>query len=603
MSVETLIEPKTKISHEATYRFSCGCELPILGHGPTPDGTPLLDYDRNSVPEDCPAVWKMLAEGKTTGIFQLESSLGRQWCQKLKPESLDHLGALGALLRPGPLKAKNKDGVSLTEQYCLRKNGVEEVKSFHPVVDEILAPTYNVLCYQEQSLLLGSQIAGLDPVQCDKLRKGIGKKDVELLNELKILFLEGCEREKVVNKDEAEEVWSWIQATGRYQFNASHSISYGVTGYDTAWEKAHFPLLFYTGWLRFCKSQGDTVPFLMEAKMAGIEIACPSLLDRRKEFFPTGDRVIHFGLTNVREVGEAQVEKLLALIKEGEELLKTPLEEWTPWELFIVLANRFSNAVLRYLIQAGALDFLGLPRTRLRKEWEILHELTNSQLEWLLALEWIERGWVTPNEVVFPEGREGLTERQIKNRERDAGWLLNSARSFDGVVDALKSCAKMRSTGGICSRTKDIRKLQDYARLLENPPRPLQDSPHWVSWTEAHLLGISITYHKTDACDTSDVNTTCLEFANGADGYMVFGVEIDSVRVSKVKNENSKNFGKEMAFLTVSDASGQLRDVVCFANVYAEINDVLREGSCVVLHGERDERNSKQLLVQNAWRI
>lgn len=132
---------------------------------------PLLRIDQRKIPTNCPAVWAMLATGLTKGIFQLESSLGRTWTKKLKPTSVEHLCALGAILRPGTLKVKDEQGMSATEHYCRRKNQEEAVPSVHPVIDVILEKTYGLMIYQENAMRIAREVAGFTPQEADALRK------------------------------------------------------------------------------------------------------------------------------------------------------------------------------------------------------------------------------------------------------------------------------------------------------------------------------------------------------------------------------------------------------------------------------------------------
>lgn len=191
----------------------------MLQESNDPDVMPLLDFDIEKVPEDCPATWALLGKGATKGVFQLESSLGRTWTKKLKPENGEHIGALGSILRPGSLRAVDEEGVSMTEHYCRRKNGEEEIKSIHPVVDAILSSTYNVLIYQEQAMFLAVAIAGFNEVDADQLRKSIGKKLPEEMAKCKKMFLEGAERTKVVSEELAKQIFEWIEKSQRYSFN------------------------------------------------------------------------------------------------------------------------------------------------------------------------------------------------------------------------------------------------------------------------------------------------------------------------------------------------------------------------------------------------
>lgn len=179
---------------------------------------PLLDVDVGHLP-DCPRAWDMMSAGVTKGVFQLESRLGATWSKRLRPRNFEHLSALGALLRPGCLMAKDEQGVSMTEHYCRRVNREEPASSFHPALDEILSPTEQIMIYQEQAMQIGAKIAGFDLKNVDRLRKAIGKKDQKEMSEVRKLFLEGASQQKVVPDTLAAEIWGWIEKSGRYSFN------------------------------------------------------------------------------------------------------------------------------------------------------------------------------------------------------------------------------------------------------------------------------------------------------------------------------------------------------------------------------------------------
>src|SRR5579885_2806397 len=231
------------------YQFECGCSFPILeerGEG----RMPLLDFSWDKAREDCPAVWALLSRGETRGVFQLESGLGKSWTKKLRPENVEHLGALVALLRPGCLDARDENGVSMTEHYVLRRHGEEPVESLHPVLDRLLAKTYNVICYQEESMSIGREVAGFDLATVERLRKNISKKNQQEIAALRDLFLEGARQANIVPFETAQKVWSWMEKSGRYAFCMAHAILYGTRGFKTAYLKAHFPLAFFSSWLK-----------------------------------------------------------------------------------------------------------------------------------------------------------------------------------------------------------------------------------------------------------------------------------------------------------------------------------------------------------------
>lgn len=164
-------------------------------------------------------VWDLIGSGKTKGCFQIESYLGKSWCQKLKPRNIDELADLISLIRPGSLKAFVK-GKSMTQHYADRKNGVDEIPSVHSLVDELLKETYGVIVYQEQAMKIAEKMAGFNLRQADDLRKAIGKKKADLMKEVRVAFEEGCTKNGI-SKEKTAEVFDVIEKSSRYSFNKS----------------------------------------------------------------------------------------------------------------------------------------------------------------------------------------------------------------------------------------------------------------------------------------------------------------------------------------------------------------------------------------------
>ena len=214
-------------------------------------------FDVNNIDYDDAPTWNLICEGRTKGVFQLESSLGKSWAKRVRPKNLEELAALTALLRPGCLKAI-VDGKSMTQHYVDRKSGEEEVTYIHESLEPILERTQGVLVYQEQSMKIAQKIAGFDLQQADDLRKAIGKKKADLMAKIKREFIEGAENENVVSREAAEEIFSWIEKSSRYAFNKSHAVSYAICGYWSAYCKCHFPLDFYCSYLYHADGKQDS---------------------------------------------------------------------------------------------------------------------------------------------------------------------------------------------------------------------------------------------------------------------------------------------------------------------------------------------------------
>lgn len=173
--------------------------------------------DITTVPENDIDVWKMIGEGRVKGCFQIESHLGKTWCQKLKPENMTELAALISIIRPGTLKAI-VDGKSMTQHFVDRKHGKEEIPSLHSLIDDMLKETYGVIVYQEQAMEISVKMAGFNLKEADDLRKAIGKKKADLMKEVRVKFIDGCKKNSI-DEDKSIEIFDMIEKSARYSFN------------------------------------------------------------------------------------------------------------------------------------------------------------------------------------------------------------------------------------------------------------------------------------------------------------------------------------------------------------------------------------------------
>lgn len=190
-----------------------------------------IPYSFKDVPLDDPKVWDLICSGDTTGIFQLESQLGKDWSKKVKPRSIEELAALTAILRPACLES------GTAEQYV--KSKIEGIRPElpHESLYEILKDTYYSFLFQEQSIRIGRELAGMSEADADKyIRKGIGKKRQDIIAECRKVFLDGCKKVGILNEEQAEQVFVWIQSSSRYQFNkclTEDANVYTTTGHKT----------------------------------------------------------------------------------------------------------------------------------------------------------------------------------------------------------------------------------------------------------------------------------------------------------------------------------------------------------------------------------
>jgi DNA polymerase III subunit alpha len=314
-------------------------------------GEPDLDIDL--VRKDDADVYKMIARGDTTGVFQLESSGFREILKKLKPDCLEDIVAAVALYRPGPLEG------GMVDDFIDRKHGRKKVEYPHPWLEQVLADTYGVIVYQEQVMQIAQVLGGYSLGGADLLRRAMGKKKPEEMAKQKEKFLEGAKQLEVDLKV-ADQVFELMAFFAGYGFNRSHSAAYGWITYQTAYLKHHYPHEFMAG-LMSCDADNidNIVKFIAEARSMGLTVERPDINESAHDFTVTpkdtaqGGKIVRFGLGAVKGVGGNAVEAIIeARASDG------------PFTSIFELCRRVdtqkcNRRVLEQLIKSGALD--GLP--------------------------------------------------------------------------------------------------------------------------------------------------------------------------------------------------------------------------------------------------
>ena len=301
------------------------------------------------IPLNDPAVFAMLQEGETTGVFQFESSGMRRYMKELKPTELEDLIALVSLYRPGPME--------LIPSYIKRKHGREKITYLHPKLEPILQKTYGIGIYQEQMMQIARDLAGYTLSEADTLRKAIGKKIKVLLDQQGQKLIDGMLKNGI-DLQFAKQIWELFPPFARYGFNRSHGACYALIGYQTAYLKAHFPVEFMTGLLNADSKDIDRLSYLAaEAKKTGIEILPPDVNRSWFNFTPEGKH-IRFGLAAIKNVGENIVRAIIE--NRGQ---KGPFAKFLEL-LYRIDHKDLNKKSLESLIKCGALDSLGLERQR-----------------------------------------------------------------------------------------------------------------------------------------------------------------------------------------------------------------------------------------------
>jgi DNA polymerase III subunit alpha len=307
-----------------------------------------LDIDR--IPLDDEKTLQLCQEGKTTGVFQLESDGMKDLLRSLKPEGFEDLIALVALYRPGPM--------DWIPDYIDGKHGRKKPKYLHPSLEPILSKTYGVAIYQEQVMQIARDLAGFTMGQADVLRKAMGKKKADLLAEQKEKFVKGCEG-KGINQELAERVFNFIEPFAGYGFNRSHAACYALIGFQTAYLKAHYPVQFMAALLtQDMGVQDKTIKNIAECREMGIKILPPDINESQSDFAVVDDG-IRFGLAAVKNVGSKAVESIIEVRDNG-----GPFKDLS--DFFNRIENgKVNRRVLEGLIQCGAFDFTGIHRAKL----------------------------------------------------------------------------------------------------------------------------------------------------------------------------------------------------------------------------------------------
>lgn len=328
------------------------CEWVEKEHGRT--------LNLNTIPyERCPddpekdadvlKLYELLTSGETTGIFQVEGSGMRRILRELQPNMFQHIIAVLALYRPGPMEN--------IPTYIRRLHGEEEVTYRHPILSDILDDTYGIIVYQEQIMQIAVAMAGYKAGEADGIRKAVAKKIKYLMEKHQKMFLEGAQK-KGVSADAAEAVWGDIEFFARYGFNRAHATDYAVITAQTAYLKAHYPLEFMTALMTTERHNIEKLGFLItDARRSGLVVERPCLNHSDVEFTvehaSDGARFIRIGLGAIKNVGDDAMQLVVDARREG-----------GPFKTLDDFADRvdlrkLNRKTIECLIRAGALDDFG----------------------------------------------------------------------------------------------------------------------------------------------------------------------------------------------------------------------------------------------------
>jgi DNA polymerase-3 subunit alpha len=306
-----------------------------------------------NLPLDDAKTYDLLNKANTLGIFQLESGGMRDLCRKFQISSVEHITALVALYRPGPM--------DLIPEFIKRRHGEVKIEYEHPLLEPIARETYGILIYQEQVMQAAQLLAGYTLGGADLLRRAMGKKKPEEMAKQRAIFVKGCQEKNHIPKAKADQIFDLLEKFAGYGFNKSHAAAYAIVAYQTAYLKANYPVEFFCAMMT--NDVADTAKlslYIGEARAFGVEVLPPDVNESSVYFAPAKNgQSIRFGLAAIKGVGEVAVEAILKARREAGKFstLADMCER--------VDGRSVSRKVLEALIKSGACDCFGQTRATL----------------------------------------------------------------------------------------------------------------------------------------------------------------------------------------------------------------------------------------------
>ena len=315
-------------------------------------------FTLKTIPENDPETMTMLSEGRTAGVFQMESAGMTGVCLSLKPQNIEDITAIIALYRPGPMES--------IPRFIACKQNPDKITYKHPALEPILSNTYGCIVYQEQVIQIFQQLGGYSLGQADMVRRAISKKKAKEIEKEKNTFIHGDPERKIagcvangIPQATAEAIYQEIYDFANYAFNKAHAVCYAVVAYQTAWFKCHHPKEYMAALLTSVLDSTEKVAeYIAECRSMGIQLLPPDVNESQADFTVVGEG-IRFGLVALKGVGRSFISGLL-----------TEREKGGPFTDFMDFCDRMfdqdlNRRVVESLIKSGAFDQMGCRRSQL----------------------------------------------------------------------------------------------------------------------------------------------------------------------------------------------------------------------------------------------
>ena len=488
------------------------------------------NFTLESIPLNDPATMSMLSEGKTSGVFQMESAGMTGVCLGLKPQNIEDITAIIALYRPGPMDS--------IPRFIACKHNPDKVKYKHPMLEPILSVTYGCIVYQEQVIEIFRRLAGYTLGQADMVRRAMSKKKVKDIERERQAFVYGDAGRAIagciangVPEDVAKDIYDEIYAFANYAFNKAHAVAYAIVCYQTAWFKCHYTKEYMAALLTSVLDSSEKVAeYIAECRDCGIHLLPPDINESEADFTVSGEH-IRFGLVAVKGVGRGFINAVLAERGRG-----------GPFVSFPDFCQRMFDAelnkrVLENLIRCGAFDSMGIYRSRLLEAYEQLVDSIAQNKRKNLAGQFDLFGGGGDQTQSAPELQvkniPEFTRHELMTMEKETTGLYLTGHPMDEYRDVVKQC-KAASMGAI---------LSDFAQ--EGGPAIYHDEQRVT------LAGV--------------------------------------ITASRTKTTRNNSL---MAYVTLEDDTASM-EMLVFARVLGEAGPYLKEGVAVLAEGRISVRDEK----------
>jgi len=501
-----------------------------------------VDIDLDAIPLDDQATYELFQRGETVAVFQFESEGMREWLRKLQPTSINDLIAMNALYRPGPM--------DLIPDYIDRKHGREDVAYPHPLLEDILEPTYGIPVYQEQVMKMAQVMGGYSLGQADLLRPAMGKKKQKEMDKQREVFVAGA-ADKGVDEQKAHDVFDMMAKFAGYGFNKSHSAAYSVVAYQTGYLKAHYPAEFMAA--AMTNDMGDTKKLtvvLDEAQRMGLEVL-PASVNGSEARFNVEDGRIRMGMGAIKGVGLSAIEELVdTRTTEG------PFE--TLFDIVTTVNLRTVNKkALESLARVGAMD-----------------DLDGHRAQFVEALD------------------DAVRYGQKVQADRAAGQnsLFGDASVPGTTMEPNLPVVEPWSTGRILKEERELTGMYVSGHPLD------KYRPEIEAFASAPLGDAEALFDPKAIPDDDQQNG---RYGRQKPSHTVFGI------VTEVQQRTTRS-GKPIMFAQLEDYTGQA-ELVCFSSILDRVQQHLTVDNIVLVRGEVEQRGGgTKILVREVmpmWQV